>query len=962
MPTRQEIINYAFEHKISPEGTNKVLGKYNQKPMGIREESLYRTGTWGTSPIGRLGRDAREFMAGINTAMTMGAEYGQKLLTKPSQTLNETASNINQYAREKGIGGAVGDLASLMGAPYGLTREDIQQRGLGNAIKTVPGYMWAHPGFTTLDVVLPAMGKAPSHQVGDLLEKVKAPQTIRDFIPSTNISKVNEAINTGRGVVSSNDRAMIRQLAEATNMKDVDMGMVARNLQAPIKKAWQGNEATLKATQKLKEIAKRYDEELYKLGVSKDTGKTLAQAQYIMEKVNPSRLNNIIVEDAIKKLNDRNYNIRGLSTEKFNRLAEEANNLYNQGLIYPLTHKATYKYNPNRPGLVTGEDKALGALAMRHHGWATPEELAPTLFKGYEQTAREIYDANVGKISLDNIAQSVGKKTTLENLRTQPLRENEIVISPRAYNDILREDFGKGEWGTTKTRVNELSQSGLSKNVWNKYGDDLYRINKDNLRPLVNMVNARGVKNPFRKLMSYWKTAQLITPKYVIENRLGNWALNATEGVLPSDYLDAMNFKFGNNSLYKGKYNTIRPDRLKADTSYYGVLGEEFQGTGATQAFKQGVGTIYQGTRELNPKKIYKGLFDTFSAPVLSLESQLEGLDRYANFIRQAKRLSSKTGESVESIIKRSSKDNALYNQLMGKVNRSLGDYVGRNWAIDPTLYENLTTAFPFSKYPTQAVRTLTHQAMQRPLNFAGVVTLPERIGAKKWNELVKQYPELEREEGGLVDYKVPGRNGYIHIHQSDTNPLGAGAGLISNILQGDWQNINISPIFSLSRLANFQDRFGNPASSPQYFNYAGKQYRKDYTTGRPIPEEARPTFGDKLSYAGSWYGNNFVPPVIAWNRVLGPLGATILNNTWYQNYDTSLLGQIGEGKVPSWLQPLVAGKTDKPGKKYPDTILNQFGIRTMKVYPKQNVSGSTYKSMMKKYFNNQRNKTIKEE
>lgn len=968
MYNRNEIIEYGFKNKFSADKTNRALSRAGYNSLGPREEGLYRSGKWGTTPIQRLGQDARDFASGINTIMTMGANKAMELSKDPIGTANTTLEKVGGYLADKGPGGVAFDVLSLLGSPYGVTEKDIKDRGIANVLRTLPGYAWSHPGFTTLDVALPVMGRLPKHQLGDLLEKVKAPQVIRDFIPSTKISKVNQAINSGKGIVSATDRAMIRELAEATNMRDVDMGQVARNLQAPTNGQWLGNEATIKATTKMRDIAKKYNQSLVDLGVDEGKARTLAQAQYIMEKINPDRTKPIALDTISKSLKGENQLGKfGVNKTTLNSLADEAGKLYDQNIITPLSHRATFLKDDRLPNLVTMEDKSLGSLADRRYGKATPEELAPTLFKAYEDTAREIYDANLGRVSVDRVAKEVGRKANADALLDGGLLDDEVVISPKAFNDIIRQDFRLGDFTSTKRRINSLTQDGLNKDLWKTYGDDLYIVKRDTLRPLKNMANSR-FSNPLRPFNSTWKTAQLITPKYVIENRLGNWSLNFLEGVKLSDYKDAIFLGSKENPIYKGKYNEIRPERLKADTSYYGVLGEEYQGTKAQQAFKQAVGTIYQGGKELNPKKVGKGFFDFFSAPTLALESQLEALDRYANFIRQAKRLSQETGEDVGSIIRRSSKDNELYDKLMGKVNRSLGDYTGRNWAINPQTYELMSMAFPFFKYPTQAIRTLTHQAMERPLDFITKATIPQRIGQERWEEQVRQYPELEGLEGGLVDHKVPGKYGFLHLHQSDVNPLGAGAGMVASGLS-DWKNINISPFFDLARIVNFRDRYGNTASSPKYYNAGGQTFVRDPRTGVPTRQLAEPNLGDRLAYAGSWLGNMYVPGAIAWNRAFGPGITGVLsqtginpNATWYSNYDTSVLGQIGEGKVPKWLQPLISGKTDRPGKKYPDTMLNQIGVRTLKVYPKQQASARSYQMAIKKYRRNQVMKRIKED
>lgn len=968
MVDRNGLIDYGFKNNKSVKEMNSALAKAGQSSLGPIEEGLYRTGKWGLTPIQRLKENALEFAQGINTISTGATELLGKVAKDPQGTLSNVAKTSADYLGKKGYQGAIEDVLSLWGQPYGLTKQDIETRGLGNVLRTLPGYIWSNPGFATLDLALPLMGRIPKHQVGDLLAKVNAPETIRNFIPSTQISKVNEAINAGKGIVSATDRAMMRELSSATNMKDVDMGQVARNLQAPTRGIWEGNEATLKATEKMRDIARKYNEELTKLGVDSSKARDVAKAQYIFESINPDRSKPIVLNDvaeAIATGNNKPLNRLGISNDNLATLSEVADRLYDQGIITPLSHRATFLRDERFPGLVTQEDRMKDVMADRRYGFATPKELGPTLFKAYEQTAKNIYDAKMGRVSLSNIAQSIGEKTTVEKLRDgRPLLPSEIVISPRAYADKVGKDFNKGNWTSTPRRINEMSSKGLSASQWNKYKDDLWVVKRDDLRPLKNMANSQVWNNPYanalRRLNSTWKTAQLITPKYIAENRLGNWSLNSIEGVTLKDYLDSANIRFGGKDIYKGKYSDIKPERLKADTSYYGVLGEEFQGAPVGQATRQAVGTISQGWKDRDWKQIVKGLYDLPTAPVLSLESGLESMDRYANFLRQAKRLSEKTGESVENILKRSAKDNELYNQLMGKVNRSLGDYIGRNWAINPEMYEGLSMAFPFFKYPTQAVRTLTHQAMNRPINFASVVTIPERIGQNIWDRQLQKYPEIADQEGGIVTAKVPGRYGYTHLHQADFHPLGAGASLIASGLS-DWERINLNPIFSLRRIPDFKDRFGNPASSPNYFNYGGRIYNTD-SQGKPLPEIANPGFGDRLSYFGSWVGNTFVPPVIAWNRYLGPTTATILDKTWYPNYDTSILGQIGEGRFPRGLNWLISGKSDRPGKRNPDTIINQFGVRTIKAYPKQSVGAKTYRGMMKKFQRNKMMKNFKED
>ena len=959
MNHREQLIQYGYDRNFPIEKVNEALNKAGMGSMGPREENLYKSRNWGTTPLGRVAKDAKDIASGINTAWTLGGEMLNQAIQNPQQTFN----SLGNYVGQRGPFGIAEDIYNLWASPYGATTKDFQERGALEVLKNLPGAMWAHPGLATLDIGLPLAGKVPRHQLGDMLEKVKAPQAVRQFIPSTNISKANEIINSGRGNLLAQNRNVLRLLSEVANTDKVDLGQVARNLQIPKAGKWEGNPETLKATQKMKEIAQTEHKNLVELGVPDERARQMAQVQYIMETLNPERKKAFTTSDIFTKaiLGEDTPRTKKLSKDRLDKLMAESGRLFDEGTIFPLTHRATYKKSGLVKGLVTDEDKLLNFLADRKYGWATPEELAPTLAKGYEATARDIFNAKLGKVSIGDTARGLGRPTSIRQLSKTPPGENEVVISPQAFDKVIAKDFEIGDWRSTKRRINKLVEDGLDPKEYKVFADDLYVIDKDYLRPLKNMANSRKYTNPFNRAYSTWKTAQLVTPKYLIENRLGNWTLNALEGVGLDDYLDAVRFDIGGSNVYKGKFSDIKPERLKADTSYYGVLGEEFQGTKALQASKQSLNKIKQGFKTKDFGAVNQGLFDVVSSPVLSLESQLESVDRYANFIRQAKRMSAKTGESVENIIKRASKDSSLYNELMGKVNRSLGDYVGRNWAINPDVYQTLNFMFPFFKYPTQGLRTLFHQAMERPLPFALGVTTPQRIGHNIWNQQVAKYPSLDKEEGGLVDYYIPGKKGYAHLHQSDIHPLGAGAGMIASGLT-DWQRININPLLDLARIRNFKDRFGNPASSPNYINYGGQSFKRDYETGQPLREFAKPGLADRLSYATSWFGNNFVPGVIAWNRAYGPLTASMMGKEWYQNYDTSLLGQIGEGKIPKWLSPLISGKTDRPGKTKEDARLNQMGIRTLKVYPEQSVSSRTYRGVLKKIRRNNILKRIKED
>ena len=971
MGLREEIIEYGYLNGKKIRDINNALSKANMGPMGPRETALIETNTWGTTPIERVARDAKEFTQGLNTLISAGKDYAGKLVTNPQKTITDTQTAVNNYLSQKGVGGAVTDLYNMMVEPYGLDTNSIQRKGLGRALYEAPGNMWAHPGYTAVDFASLGRGRVPTKALGNILEAKNAPKIIRDFIPSEKVSKVNDIINSANSIVGVEDRNMALAVAEATRGGKGDIKQAVRNLETGTRA---GDEATLKLTDKLADISDTYNKQLLDLGVDANKAKQITIAQYMLETLNPDRTKNIHLNDIIKWMQGIGKAPYGSGSDNvLKALQKQGEELFAQGKIKPISHRATFKADPGAGNLVTDTDRILGHLADRRYGWATPEELAPTLFKAYEGASRELRDANVGRLSFDEISRSVGTKVSPQAVKDGfSIADNEVVISPQAFNDILAKDFNKGNFTTVSRRVEEMMGKGLAENRWKDYANDLYVVKKDYLNPLSNRFAYfdQGA-NAGRKLNSTWKTAQLITPKYWLENRTGNTILNMLEGVTPQDYLDAMRISNKNGVYYTGKYHDIRPERLKTDTSYFGVLGEEFRGAPAEASIRQATNTIKEGVKELSPTKAIKGTYDLFSAPVLAFESQFEALDRYANFIRQAKRLSKETGESVGSIIKRSSKDNKLYAKLMKQVNRSLGDYIGRNWAINPNLYEGLSFMFPFFKYPTQGLRTLAYQAINKPARFHSLVTAPQRIGRSMWLDQVYQHPELAEYNGGVIDTNMPKGSKYYKLRTTDVHPLGAGAGLLSNLLN-NWEDVNLNPITDLGRIISFRDRYGNIASSPRYINSPGGGptfFRGP--NGEPTPRVMeKPSLGDYLSYLGAEGGNLFIPAVKAWNSYIGPsmaglspivekLGSKPL--FWYPRYNTSMMGQITDKRMPKYVQPFVSGKTDYPGIKGLDAISKIIGTQTLKVYPKQSMAttNKSWRSLLKRFMQNQQQKKL---
>ena len=151
----------------------------------------------------------------------------------------------------------------------------------------------------------------------------------------------------------------------------------------------------------------------------------------------------------------------------------------------------------------------------------------------------------------------------------------------------------------------------------------------------------------------------------------------------------------------------------------------------------------------------YASTNDITANPLFRLESGLELRDRYANFIMQAEKYGKSHKMSTRSVIKKANKDDNLFNELNTKVNKDLGDYVGRNYFIPNTVYDVVGDLVPFYRFLTQTGRTSIHQIQRHPLAFQAANIVPATVGNMISNDVVKDYNlDPESYEGGVPYFK----------------------------------------------------------------------------------------------------------------------------------------------------------------------------------------------------------------
>lgn len=941
MATRLELINRAIDLGYTPEVISRALSQRGIKPLNVNETQRIRQGLplggnilkdiFINNPLESL----KNFSTGMNTLGAMAS----RLVTDGDFRI-QAKKGIKQWAKERGPLGVAEDIYNTtIGQPFNLTTEDFKSGDIKNPIdiaeRVVVGAVNNPLDGIALSAPLIKTGVSYNYipKIGNTLEAINAPKTIRQFFPSDNIAKVNEGINTARGLVNTKAQNMAQQFKDVIQQGKGNIKQAIRNVETG---EWKGDVDTLVTTKKLINITDDYQNMLLKLGANPEAQRRVAISQSIMERLNPDRSNpNIYVDNINRALNGDTSALKqlGISQSELNNLYTETDKLFSKGTLRPLSHRYSY-VRPDRTTPSGSQD--LGLLAERKFGWATPEQLETTLPQAYEDIARLIANTQSGKMALSDVALKVGRRIGPNDITN--IAKDEVVISPKYFDDLVREDFASGKLNTTGRRLEDLLKNDPIDTT--KYGDDLFAIKKDYLEPIVNSANYSRLRGMWGSADSLWKFNALLSPQYITGNRIGNWSLNAIEGVTPSDYADVLKLTTrSGNDLYRGGLYDFIPKRLKADTSYQGILGAEFAGQRVPEAFRRALADTKNAVTNKDGWKVISGINRTIGSPVIALEAGMEFTDRAANFVRQAKRLSQETGEDVRRILAKADMDASLYNQLNNRVIISLGDYTGRNWAINPEMYKWLSFANPFFKYPTQMARVVGNQLINRPLSMEAYALAPSKIGKELYDKQTQYYSLGEDELGGLFygGYTGAGKFSPMMLQQYHANPLTAGTELVYNIFRNP-NDISISPLLTLGNTFRFMDNYGNTASSPNYINVSNMTYKLD-ENGNPTGEVMdRPTFGDIASNIGSTVSNMYFAPISTYNRWIGPLAAQILGKEWYPRYSTTPLGQIGNASLGN----IVRGKSDRRGRKGEEIFTGSvLGNRYLQVYPRYDTANN---------------------
>lgn len=908
---RQEAIKGAIEGGQSIANINAGLSSIGQAPLSEYEQTLINRDRYGMNVAQRFGVGARDFAAGLATIL--GSPYVYATNENFRDTVNQNVANYaGQVAR--GETNVVNDFANMVLSPYGVTTEGIANNPIQSA-KTGLYNAGADPFNAVLDTIT-LTPKGSIAKAASKLDNIPTVRPIREaLLPTQREREINSILNIGDLEVGKRAARQNFKAAELANRKGID-----KAVEGLTTGKW--DEKYIDLTQELKAYSDEIGKELIDLGVDPTFIKNTAIGQFVLENLDPSRTKNVYLQNIQKAIeNPTKENLANIGTNQktLNELVQRGTKLYDEGKIAPITQRGLFKAGDKT--LVDLTDIGKGLSTERVYGYGTTQEVASNLDRGYRQLVSEIEKAKQAQISFETLAEKFGNR--INKADAAKISKNEVVISPREFKDGVKTLFNTGRQSEIGNFTKQLSQGG-SPSTLKKYANDLYVVPKRDLEAFTNRVRGLDPNSTVGKisavvkpLMGAFKSSVLVKPQYIVGNRVGNFALGSIGG---ADYISA----------YRPSLQKYLPEYLLTSTTYKG-LAPVFEDVPLTTTFKDVTRELKQSANLLtNPKStfaqrlqgaggIVKSSQDYLARPLFQAESTLETFDRAAVYFNQAKKMAKELKVDVDTLLDRSLTDQNIQRQLIDRTNSVLGDYVGKNYYISPELHELGALSFPFYKVATTSKDVLINQLRDNPLRLQAFARNPARIGneLEQFDVTVGQQPDDRDIRGGLTvkptyTKRFPAQKVYFDYH-----PLSAPFQTLSNILPTgkanepsgisgalDMLSSNINPLTGLFNAMTGKDAWGNPVVGSNSYVVNGKVITLD-NNGNPIPQKEPDVLGGFTGYLS----RNFSPVATFLNQALLPTIATRSGQVYYQPTNRSILGQIGDNRIPY----LMEGNPNKP-------------------------------------------------
>lgn len=958
--TRQQIVTYGQSHGYSPKEINKVLdqAKNNLVSYGINagykgseiNKVLNTAGYTNYNPLTaranwenllpNIAKGAKEFARDMKT---MGgvvvqpffdmqtAQPGDKLAKAKESFIN--AIN-NDALRRTAIGAGTGALAgSKLGAlgaaggaitgglvgllgpkgftntllqPYETSTKDIGQviegnKSLGDVATDILQGGMRNPFYSGIDL-LSAGGAKTLGSAGRAIGRAvpnDAPMALQQLLQTPGARDFNRSLTNSLQFSRAKNADLVEPLEQLSSTLGVDNEKIVQFLR---QNKGDLSPKELEVANALKTSLKKGEQKAIEYGfLDKNIGRNNVVAGYAMQELR-DRIPNVLHDNFVEYIETGKMPNRiekaVLETPELKTILdntiEEGKALYDKGNIVDLTQALTGTLDP------LGEIVA-GTVAKRGHGYfgtdriigrATNKDLADVLEDSLAYQQKQITKATEAIDVIEDILKQPGIGKLIDDIKEVP--KGSTVISPKALRQNIAKEYNLGgDINVSKA----LKDSGIAE-------AGAYIIPNVYLKALDNMFKPVG-KLEGSKLLNSFKKTVLASPHWFFLNRIGNITNNSMGGVKLTDYADAI------------KYRDLTPRQLKQQTSFGSFVGDK-GGTvkdGLIKPLKgiaKDLRRVYKSDKSIGDginaiESVVANTSDLFSNPIFRAEAAAETMDRYANFIRQAKKEAKATKSDWKEIVKKANTDNELYNKLATQVNKDLGDYIGRNYLMDNRYYEALRATVPFYRFLTQTGRTSFHQLANHPIAFQSTVVAPARAGRQFSEDIMQRYGLDPNTYEGGVPYaqQDDGTTRFMGIE-----PLPAGAVASDLLSSGNKLNL-ISPMYTLGgNIAAYKKSGGWMPSSEGL-----TQYKMQHGTSKGY----EPTLGERWGYGTSQIANTFYAPVRVSRGWLRELGNAVTGRPTLSNYDANIFQT----------NPL------SYAKEHPvETLGKWVGIQNMPYYP----------------------------
>lgn len=902
--SREQFIQRAVDNGFSSNEINRGLQSLGYDKLNKIQSQQVDEGTYGQNFLQRAKGDVVDLGKGISTILGMAYQG----ITHPrSEGLPLLKQGAEYLASSPSI---TKDFINLVASPYNTSVEKALTQSPVETLTDIGAGIVNHPVYAAMDT-LPLLGDIPAKGISKasklLPEDSALRRTVKGWVDPKGRT-VNQILSTSKDIPADVIENLNTRGFNLQQAKVEDLAQAFKNLENPVKGKWTGTEAQLQLTKELRDFVKDTDSLRVKAGYNEGAIKDSAVSQYVTRRYQElgKEVPVAEVERAIKS--DKVAKELGLDKTELDKIVQEGSKLYDEGFIYPLKHNTTSQ--TVREGLVEEGTKKQRSATAKLYGTQDYTDLAQG-FKdtGYGSVINKLGATESAMTAIDNIVSTVGKKVdSLENLK---LGTNEVVVSPKLLNEKFGTSLVNNEG--ISGDIQSLTR-GLNKAEMKKYADNLYVLNKDDLTAFQNAFtpSASGVLDT---LSGIAKTGALATPRYVVGNMLTNALLSPITG---ANLVDTA-------SILKNK--DLIPEALKRSATYSGYLGSKLP---LRASMKEVYTELAKELKEGTPLEKLQALNMMGNYPIFRSSQSLETLQRSTEYLNQAKQYAKEVGKTTEEILKEAKAqngNNATFRELLNRTQRYLGDYTGTNYYAPQKLQQAASLITPFYRPITQGFRQMYNALKDYPIETQAFYRLPARAGADISKRLEEEYNVAPYKSYGgypvmLPQGKMPARVMYNQYHAF--SPVSEFFENPTNVLSGNtFAGSLLLPLMG-------KNRYGDEILPPNSYKINGQIYSVD-NNGNIINRDKNNPI-DYLRNIMGQYSQSFISPINQLNNYILPNIALLTRQEFKRPADTSILGQIGDLKLPM----LMEGASTRGRKGAEEILAPQLSFNITDSYPER--------------------------